>query len=165
MNEVEVRGQYLPPECHGVEVWRSTKWKAQLQYKYFSTELNKCTQLITLGILTFFVFCHTSIRWFYKLSFSLLNKQTDLTGQHSFILFYCVYMWRTLPPFPASNSVLGTFLLWWQLVYSVMQKKNNIFLSLYYHLINVVTIHFWLWISPKLHSAPLISIITWFLLP
>ena len=31
-------------------------------------------------------------------SFSRLNK-TDLKGQHSFILFYFVYMWRTLPPF------------------------------------------------------------------
>ena len=28
---------------------------------------------------------------------SWLNKQTDLKGQHSFILFY--FVWRTLPPF------------------------------------------------------------------
>ena len=26
------------------------------------------------------------------------NKQTDLKGQHTFILFYFVHMWRTLPP-------------------------------------------------------------------
>ena len=26
-------------------------------------------------------------------------KQTDLKGRHSFILFYPVYIWRTLPPF------------------------------------------------------------------
>ena len=32
-------------------------------------------------------------------SFSLLKKQVDRKGQHSFILFYFVYMWRTLPPF------------------------------------------------------------------
>ena len=28
-----------------------------------------------------------------------LNKQTDLKGHHSFMLFCFVYMWRTLPPF------------------------------------------------------------------
>ena len=40
MNEVELGGQYLPLEYHGVEVRRSTKWKTQLKYKYFSTVLN-----------------------------------------------------------------------------------------------------------------------------
>ena len=38
-----------------------------------------------------------------------LNKQTDLKGQHCFILFYFVHMWRTLPPFLASNRVLGPY--------------------------------------------------------
>ena len=37
-----------------------------------------------------------------------LNKQTDIKRQHRFILFYFVYVWRTLPPFLASNSFLGT---------------------------------------------------------
>ena len=33
-----------------------------------------------------------------------LNKQTDLKGQHNVILFYFVYMWRTLPPFQLQAS-------------------------------------------------------------
>ena len=28
-----------------------------------------------------------------------LNKQAELKGQHSVLLFIFVYMWRTLPPF------------------------------------------------------------------
>ena len=35
-------------------------------------------------------------------------QKTDLKGQHTFTVFYFVYIWRTLPPFLASNSVLGT---------------------------------------------------------
>ena len=28
-----------------------------------------------------------------------LNKQAELKGQHSVLLFIFVYMWQTLPPF------------------------------------------------------------------
>ena len=38
---------------------------------------------------------------------SSLREQTDLKGQDSFILFNLVYVWRTLPAFLASDSVLG----------------------------------------------------------
>ena len=41
-----------------------------------------------------------------------LSKQTNLKGKHNFIVFYFVYMWRTLPPF---------WLLWGRLIYSVME--------------------------------------------
>ena len=40
---------------------------------------------------------------------SWLNKQTDLKMTTQLLLCYFVYMWRTLPPFPSSNSVLGPY--------------------------------------------------------
>lgn len=46
-----------------------------------------------------------NLLWFFMAK--EINKQTDLKRQHSFVLFYFVNMWRTLPPFfLASNSVL-----------------------------------------------------------
>ena len=50
--------------------------------------------------------------------FPWLNKQTDLKRQHSFILFYFVYMWRTLPPFYLQTVFCE------QLVSSVMEMIN-----------------------------------------
>ena len=37
------------------------------------------------------------IQWFLFFLFVFIDKQTDLNGCHHFILFYSVYMWRTLP--------------------------------------------------------------------
>ena len=56
-----------------------------------------------------------------------INKgQFVYLGQHHFIMFYFVYMWRTLPPFLASNSVPGT-------IFSHKQQ-------LLYYLINILNI-------------------------
>ena len=41
------------------------------------------------------------------LLFSWLNKQTDVKGQHSFILFYFVYMWRDPDIFLAAKHCSG----------------------------------------------------------
>ena len=38
-----------------------------------------------------------------------LNKQTELKGQHSFILFYFVYMWQTLPLFQLRTVFCGPY--------------------------------------------------------
>ena len=54
--------------------------------------------------------------------FFVSNPNPDFKGQHSFIPFRIVYMWRTLPP-SASNSVLGPYF------------------PMYYHLVIIVNIN------------------------
>ena len=70
------------------------------------------------------------------------DEQTDLKGQHSFILFYFVDRWRTLP---ASNSVLVTSLRTDGLF---SYRKKIIFLCLHHYLINTLNPKFrGLWIE------------------
>ena len=40
-----------------------------------------------------------------------MNQQTDLKGQHNFMLFYFVYMWRTLPSFVALALCSGDLII------------------------------------------------------
>ena len=88
----------------------------------FETDLNCCTK--------FFMEIH-------KLSsFSKLNKQTGLKGQHSFILFHFIYMWRTLTLFLASNSVLEPYFP--LRAACLFSYGNNKYHSLYNCLINIV---------------------------
>ena len=71
------------------------------------------------------------------LIFVRLNKQTlyrlfcheNKQAQHNFILFYFDYIWRTLPPFQASNGVLGT----------LFSSENSLFIQLWNR-------HFWVYI-------------------
>ena len=46
-----------------------------------------------------------------------LIRQTELKGQHSFMLFYFVYMWWTLPPF---------FKLFWRPYFRLTTKKKSV---------------------------------------
>ena len=90
-------------------------------------------------------------KWEYKQT--LLNKQTDLKGQHNFILFYFV-----ICADPATFLASGDLVfLWEQRVYSVIETINV--LSLYYYLINIVNIEILSlnFIYPNLQSAPLKS--------
>ena len=61
-----------------------------------------------------------------------INCINKLTLKDNMILFYFVYMWRTLPPFWLQIVFWGPYFLWEKLVYSLMEIL--IFLSLYYHL-------------------------------
>ena len=81
-------------------------------------------------------------------SVSWLNKQTELKEKHIFILFYLVFMWRTLPPsqfqtlFWGHYSPLRTACLF--------SYGNVLSLSLYYYRININIVNT-VWISsPKL---------------
>ena len=68
------------------------------------------------------------------------NKLTLLT----FILFHCVYIWWTPPPFLAPNSVLG----------ASCSSENSLLIQLWsccYYLIIILNIIY----SPTLHSGPL----------
>ena len=47
-----------------------------------------------------------------------LNQPSDVKGQNIFILFYFVYMWRTLPPSQLQTVLWVLIFLWEQLVYS-----------------------------------------------
>ena len=40
-----------------------------------------------------------------------MTKQTDLKGQHTFLLFYFVYMWQTLPLFELQRVFCTLFFL------------------------------------------------------
>ena len=53
--------------------------------------------------------------------FSLLNKQTDLTGQHNFLLFYFVLHVADPATFLASNSGLGT----------LFSSENSLFIQIW----------------------------------
>ena len=81
-------------------------------------------------------------------SVSWLNKQTELKEKLIFILFYLVFMWRTLPPsqfqtlFWGHYSPLRTACLF--------SYGNVLSLSLYYYRININIVNT-VWISsPKL---------------
>ena len=50
-----------------------------------------------------------------------MSKQTDVKGQHNFIQFYFVYMWRTPPPFLDPNSVPVT----------LFSSENSLFIHLW----------------------------------
>ena len=74
--------------------------------------------------------CHTNVRHLFLKLRGWWEEKRRLKGQHSLILCYFVYMWRTLPPFQLLTVLRDLIFLWEQLVCP-------------------------LWISSaKLHSAP-----------
>ena len=76
-----------------------------------------------------------------KLSlFSWLNKQTDLKGQHSFMLFYFIFLYVADPAiFLAPKQCSGTLFSSKNSLFIHLRKKC-IYLSLYYYLNNIVNI-------------------------
>ena len=59
--------------------------------------------------------------------FPWLNKQPDLKkGQHSFMLFYVVYKWRTLPPFQLQTVFWGAVFPSGNSLFIQICKKINI---------------------------------------
>lgn len=69
-------------------------------------------------------------REMFSLLFCLLNKQSDLTGHHNFLLFYfiCLYTWRTLPPFQRQVGYSSETSLIIQVQFSIfIQGKGKFF--------------------------------------